>query len=679
LANEKLLESLAAASAPDHLKSSMESVKIDVLLVEDNDGDARLIEDGLAASQNARFALSRAVRLEEALARLKNSPCDVVLLDLTLPDARGLDTLRRILSAGHSAPIVIMTGLDEEEAGLQAVKEGAQDYLVKAEHAASALDRTIRLAIERKRADAMLRMSMMEIAEANRLLSESEARYRHLFNAAADPIFIVDLATRRIEDVNAAAQRLYGYAREELIGVDALILTDEVDATSDSLKRMESEDSELALVRRHRRKDGSVFPTEIHYSFFVQRKRRMLVSIVRDISGRVESDRQMQKAEAQLRQAQKMEAVGRLAGGVAHDFNNLLTTIGGYGGFLLDSLAPDDARRGDVEQIMKAVDKSASLTRQLLAFSRQQALQTKILDCSGVVADLQKILQRIVGEDVKLVTALAPETGCIKGDPGQIDQILCNLVINAKDAMPNGGKITIETGNVEVDEDFARMQLQVKPGAYVMFAVTDTGTGMDANTKAHLFEPFFTTKEQGKGTGLGLATVYGIVKQSGGGICVYSEPGNGTTVKVYFQRVERGARTVEEIVEPKRSLRGSETILVVEDDEQVRAFVGRTLLRQGYDLLVAQNPDEALRLCEANSRPIHLILTDVIMPQLHGPDLVKRISPLHPESKVIYMSGYTDTTFAHPGLVDSGVKFLQKPLSSDVLKRAVREVLGAPR
>jgi PAS domain S-box-containing protein len=656
----------------------MSPEKVRVLLVEDNDGDARLIRESLSESQSVRFALSRAARLDEALDKLKDEPFDAVLLDLSLPDAHGLDTLRRVRAAHASVPIVIMTGLDAEETGLQAVKEGAQEYLVKGEPASMALARTVRHAIERKHIDSALRASMLQTAETGRMLSDSEANYRHLFNAVADPIFILDLDTRRIEDVNAAAESLYGYARAELIGMDAIILTDEPEATNSTLERMKNESSELTQVRRHRRKDGGVFPTEIHYSVFARRSRRTLVAVVRDISGRVEAQRQIEKAETQLRQAQKMEAVGRLAGGVAHDFNNLLTAIGGYSEFLLNSLSPGDARRDDVEQIIKAAERATSLTRQLLAFSRQQTLQTKILDCRVVVADLQRILQRVVGEDVKLVTALAPETGCIKADPGQIDQVLLNLVVNAKDAMPKGGKITIETGNVDVDDEYARMHLQTKAGPYVVFTVTDTGTGMDANAKAHLFEPFFTTKEQGKGTGLGLATVYGIVKQSGGGIYVYSEKGIGTTFKVYFQRVEGAADAVPMNPKPHKSFSGSETVLLVEDDELVRAFVQRTLLQQGYAVLVAQGPGEALILCEQNKNPIHLVLTDVVMPQMHGPDMVKRVSALHPESKVMYMSGYTDTTVAHPGLIDSGVPILQKPLSTDVLKRALREVLDRP-
>ena len=382
--------------------------------------------------------------------------------------------------------------------------------------------------------------------------------------------------------------------------------------------------------------------------------------------------------QSQLIQSQKMDAVGRLAGGVAHDFNNLLTAIGGYSHFLLASLAADDKRREDVEQIKKAGERASSLTRQLLAFSRQQVLQMKVLDCNALVSDMEKMLNRIIGEDVELSKALSAEAGHIKADPGQIEQVLLNLVVNAKDAMPKGGKITIETSNVELGEDYSRMHLQVKPGAYVMLAVSDTGSGMDANTLSHLFEPFFTTKEQGKGTGLGLATVYGIVKQSGGGIYVYSEPGQGSIFKCYFPRVADAVPASKTGVPAVKLPTGSETLLLVEDDELVRQFINRALKEIGYSVLVAQDPAEALRLAEQRKESIHLILTDVIMPQMHGPKLVKRLSSLHPESRVVYMSGYTDTTVAHRDLVGSGVPFLQKPLSPDVLARKIREVLDAP-
>lgn len=385
------------------------------------------------------------------------------------------------------------------------------------------------------------------------------------------------------------------------------------------------------------------------------------------------------KLQAQLIQSQKMDAVGRLAGGVAHDFNNILTAIGGYGDFLLGTLPPEDRRREDVEEIQKAAERASSLTRQLLAFSRQQVLQMRVLDCNALVADLEKMLRRIIGEDVELVTVLSREPARIKADAGQIEQIVLNLVVNAKDAQPEGGRITIETSCVELQEDYARMHLQVKPGSYVVIVVSDTGTGMSPATLSHLFEPFFTTKEQGKGTGLGLATVYGIVKQSGGGIYVYSEPGHGTSFKIYLPRIQEPVQPAAQNHPPAKSAGGSETVLLVEDDAQVRNLIRRVLVQCGYNALVARDPMEAIDLCRRRKEPIDLVLTDVIMPKMHGPDMIKHLASLHPESKVLYMSGYTDTTLAQHDLVNCSANFLQKPLAPNVLTRKVREVLDMPR
>lgn len=382
--------------------------------------------------------------------------------------------------------------------------------------------------------------------------------------------------------------------------------------------------------------------------------------------------------QSQLVQSQKMDAVGRLAGGVAHDFNNLLTAIGGYSHFLLSSLPADDRRRDDVEQIQKAAERASSLTRQLLAFSRQQVLQATVIDCNAVIVDMEKMLRRIVGENMTMRTLLAADLGRIKADPGQIEQVFMNLVVNARDAMPKGGTITIETSNVELGEDYARMHLQVKPGPYVMLAVSDTGTGMDAQTLSHLFEPFFTTKAQGRGTGLGLATVYGIVKQSGGGIYAYSEPGHGASFKVYFPRVAESMQPKAPTPAPAKSLAGSETILLVEDEELVRNFIHRVLTENGYGVLAARDPQEAVRIFERGDKPIHLVLTDVVMPLMQGPELVRRLSAMRPGTKAVFMSGYTDTTVVHRSLLDSGAHFLQKPLRPEALLGKIREILDAP-
>jgi PAS domain S-box-containing protein len=381
------------------------------------------------------------------------------------------------------------------------------------------------------------------------------------------------------------------------------------------------------------------------------------------------------KIEAQLRHAQKMEAIGRLAGSVAHDFNNLLSVILGYSSMLLSDLKPVDPIRADIDLIRVAGEKAAALTRQLLAFSRQQVLAPKVLDLNELVQDAERMLRRLLGEDIQLVMLYDKNLSRVRVDPGQIDQVVMNLALNARDAMPTGGKLTIETKDVFLDASYAADHLEVTPGPYVMLAVSDTGVGMDRETQLRIFEPFFTTKEVGKGTGLGLATVFGIVRQSGGSIWVYSELGAGTTFKVYLPRATQGELPgPPTFVEPV-SLRGTETILLVEDQDEVRRVAQEILSRYGYHVIAAQNAGEALLSCERHPRTIHLLLTDVVMPQMSGRELAVRLETLRPDMKVLYMSGYTDNAIVHHGILDSGIAYVQKPLVPEMLARRVREVL----
>ncbi len=380
--------------------------------------------------------------------------------------------------------------------------------------------------------------------------------------------------------------------------------------------------------------------------------------------------------EEQFRQSQKMEAVGQLAGGIAHDFNNLLTAILGNTQLLLRELPPGDSKRGDVEEIRKASERAASLTRQLLAYSRRQMLQPVVLDLNVVVAEMDKLLRRLIGEHIALVTVLAPDLGRVKADPNQLEQVIVNLAVNARDAMPEGGKLTIETANVDLDEGFAQAHLGSVPGAYAMLAVTDTGSGMDATVRAHLFEPFFTTKEVGKGTGLGLATVYGIVKQSDGYISVYSEPGHGSSFKIYLPRIATPARAA---AGPQKGgpARGTETVLVVEDEPAVLSLSRRALEAQGYVVLAASDAAAALRVVERHGGMIHLLLTDVVMPGLSGRELADQLAGQRPGIRVLYMSGYPGDAVVQHGTLPTGSAFLQKPFSPDGLARKVRDVLDA--
>ncbi len=406
---------------------------------------------------------------------------------------------------------------------------------------------------------------------------------------------------------------------------------------------------------------------------------RLLRSAMQELAERQRAEAALRKSEEQLRQSQKMEAIGRLSGSVAHDFNNLLSVILSYSDLVLSDLKPIDPLRADIESIRRAGEKAADLTRQLLAFSRQQVLTPRTLDLTDVLRESEKMLRRLLSEDIEIVTHYARALSHVKVDPGQIDQVLLNLVVNARDAMPDGGKLTIETKNVELDDSYTTEHFGVASGAHVMLAVSDTGIGMDQQTQARIFEPFFTTKEIGKGTGLGLSTVFGIVKQSGGHIWVYSEPGGGTTFKVYFPvSMDVDAELPVEVVAPT-TMQGTETILLVEDQDEVRRVAQAILRRYGYHVIEARNAGEALLSCERHPRTIHLLLTDVVMPQLSGRELAERLLTIRPDMRVLYMSGYTENVIVHHGILDSGIAYLQKPIVPDLLVRRVREVLDRPK
>jgi two-component system, cell cycle sensor histidine kinase and response regulator CckA len=508
--------------------------------------------------------------------------------------------------------------------------------------------------------------------QAEDALRASEAQYRALFELSPFPKFLYDHETLRFLAVNDAAIRHYGYSRDEFLTMTLEDIRPRADVP-ELLARF----SEIVPrgrkpggLWRHRKKDGSVIDVDVTVSKFVLGNRPCGLAIALDMTER-------NRLEVQLRQTQKMDAVGNLAGGVAHDFNNLLSVILSYSQMLTESLQPGDPMRGDLEEISRAGKRAADLTRQLLAFSRQQILEPRILDLSAVVDGVAKMLRRVVGEDVELTVVSDPGLRTVSADPGQIEQVLMNLVVNARDAMPKGGKLTIEMANVDLDSGYASTHADVKPGAYVMLAVTDTGSGMDVGTRERIFEPFFTTKEQGKGTGLGLSTVFGIVQQSGGHIWVYSEPAEGTTIKVYLpQAGSSAAAAVVEATEP-RTRRGSETILLVEDEGSVRAVTRTILERYGYLVLEAQSGGDALLICEQHKATIHVLLTDVVMPRMSGRKLADRLGLLRPDMKVLYMSGYTDDSIVRHGVLDSDVAFLQKPITPETLTRKLRQVIDS--
>ena len=513
------------------------------------------------------------------------------------------------------------------------------------------------------------------------VLRQSEARKGAVLETALDAILTID-RHGVITEFNRAAETMFGYGRSEAMGREMaeLIIPPALrqrhrEGLAHCVRSGESRIIGRRIEMTAMRKDGTEFPVELAITRIPLAESPAFTGYVRDLSERKASEKTLHESEEQLRQAHKMEAVGRLAGGIAHDFNNLLTAITGYGELMLPSSEQGTPLRSNLEQVLKAAHRAAALTRQLLAFSRRQVLEPRVLDINAVVAGILPMLRRLIGEDVELVNAPDPGLARVKADPGQIEQVIMNLVVNARDAMPDGGKLIMETMNEDLDQVYARQHVSVQPGRYVRLAVSDTGTGMDKETKAHIFEPFFTTKERDKGTGLGLSTVYGIVKQSGGYIWVYSEPGRGTTFKIYLSRVDEEIVDVDPPMPLPGVARGSETILVVEDEEVVCSLTRELLQSRGYTVVEAHHGAEALQICERYEGDIHLVVTDVVMPQMSGPVLAERIAHLRPGIKVLYMSGYTSNALAHLGVPDVDVSCLQKPFTLESLTRKVREVL----
>ena len=500
-------------------------------------------------------------------------------------------------------------------------------------------------------------------------LSRSEAAFRGLVERAPLGIYR-STPDGRFLTVNPALIRMLGYPRtEELlplnIGRDVCADDEECDKLALALSQ-----DEVRTEARWKRKDGGLITVQLNLHSV-----RGLSGQIECVEGLVEDVTEQRSLENQFRQAQRMEAVGRLAGGVAHDFNNVLTAITGYSDLLLEDLGPEDPKRSDVEEIKAASLRAAALTRQLLAFSRKQVLQTRVLDLNGVVETLDKMLRRLIGEDIKLEISRASTLGAVRADPGQIEQVILNLVVNSRDAMPQGGRLSIETANVEFDDAYAREHAGPSPGRYVMVAVSDTGIGMDAETRSHIFEPFFTMKEVGKGTGLGLATVYGIVKQSGGHVWVYSEPGRGATFKIYLPRVDELPEEANPTTPLQPVAGGRETVLLAEDDPSVRAVVSEVLAEKGYRVLRAPDGQAALELARGQPTEIHLLITDLVMPGMTGQELAEALSAERPGLRVLFMSGYTDDAVVRHRVLEAAMPYLQKPFAPRALATKVREVL----
>jgi len=508
--------------------------------------------------------------------------------------------------------------------------------------------------------------------ELARTQAHAEARFRELLEAAPDAVLEMDR-----QDVillfNAAAERLFGYDGPELSHLTMECLLAE--RSREAYRRLRvtclsrpvgaSAGPEELIARR---KDGREFHAEVHLSPVQTEDGGRITCILRDVTER-------KHLEEQLRQSQKMEALGRLAGGVAHDFNNLLTIIGGYAQMLLGSVKAKDPARRDLDSIVEAANRASALTRQLLAFSRRQVMQPKVLDLNRLIARMHRMLRPLIGEDIALELALQKNVGRIKADPGQIEQVLMNLVLNARDAMPRGGRIRISTGLSQRSEDADPAPESLPPGRYLTLEVGDTGEGMDEGTLSHIYEPFFTTKARGKGTGLGLSTVYGIVQQNGGEIQVSSQPGRGSTFRIYLPVFQAAARERAQPPPPRGTARGVETILLVEDEAGVRQLAQEMLRQQGYAVHEAEGGSQALQLFQQHATSIDLLLTDVVMPQMSGRELAEHLLAARPDLKVLYMSGYTNDVIARHGLLDSATALLQKPFTQESLGRKVRAVL----
>lgn len=555
------------------------------------------------------------------------------------------------------------------------LRRQAEKQLVGQERQIESLDRAdlAKMAHELAVHQIELEIQNEELRQSRTLAEESRDRYLDLYDFAPVGYFTLDEHCRVVE-ANLTGCQMLKMERRNLLrkSFNKFIDPGDSDRFYFCRKKVLENSSKQTCELKMQKADGIPFFTQLDSIRVGEGRLRVAVS---DISERKQAEEKMAVLQEQFRQSQKLEAIGRLAGGIAHDFNNILAIIQGYSQLCLFKIAKEDPMREDIQAIIKAGNRAANLVGHLLIFSRRQAMEMKVIELNSLLQNLEKMLRRVIGEDVELVTVMADNLGRVKVDSGQIEQILLNLAVNARDAMPSGGKLTIETANVTLDETFGQNPIGLKPGHYVMISMTDTGLGMTQKVKEQIFEPFFTTKEIGKGPGLGLSIVYGIVKQGGGHIGVDSGLGKGTTFRIYLPRVDEVVEEEEE-EEVSGLPRGNETILVVEDEEEVRKLTARILRKQGYNVLEASRGKEAFSLCEEQEGPIHLMVTDVVMPGLTGAELAKRFTELYPETKVLYMSGYTSDRFAiGHGNLEKGMEFIEKPFSIDRLAKKIREVL----
>ncbi|MBK8869575.1 MAG: response regulator [Elusimicrobia bacterium] len=636
----------------------MKHDQLRILIVEDRAEDRELIERELINGKilfQGRWVDNRDAFLKE----VKEFAPDLVLSDFALPQFDAMEALSILRRYSNDTPLILVTGAASEEIAMECMKRGAEDFILK-----SALRRLPSSVLNAMRARSVRRAK--ETAE--RSLREQEAQARLIAEHTLDLIYLLDLKGQFLY-ASPSFKKALGLDPTDLLGKKAFVLfhPDDKDVAKSTFQEALESRSDRAAPFRYKDAEGKwrLFESVITWALDEKSVPVKAVVVSRNIEDR-------KRLEEQVRQAQKMEAVGRLAGGVAHDFNNLLTAINGYSDLLLRSLDRMDPRRADVEEIKETAGRAAGLTQQLLAFSRRQITQPTVVDLNQVVTNLEKMLRRLIGEDIQLITVKPRELYRVRADMGQMEQVLLNLSVNARDAMPKGGHLTVETVNIEVKPMEPH---EVPPGAYALLTVTDSGTGMDSATVSHLFEPFYTTKEKGRGTGLGLSTVYGIVNQSGGHIRVTTEVGKGTSFRVYLPRVEESLSVHEKSDETDEFLKGNETILLVEDDKSVRTLAVRVLAQSGYAVLEASSGEEALAVVEKNLGRVDLLITDVVMAGIPGTELARRFAKLYPKTKVLFLSGYMESDMRNNILKEVQSSFLAKPFRPRDLVLKVRGVI----
>jgi PAS domain S-box-containing protein len=634
-----------------------------ILHLEDDPCDAALVQSNLEA-EGITCATTCVQNRDDFVAALERGGIDLVLSDFSLPAFDGLSAVEIVRARWPALPVILVSGSLGEERAIDSLKRGATDYVLK--------ERLARLVPAVRRA-----MKEVQEREQNqrmeKTLRETEQRFRIIFNESPLGIALVDVDGRP-SLTNEALQKILGYTGEELSRMHFTEFTHPDDCAMDQVlyeQLLRGERKSYQIEKRFIRKDGNPVCARLSVSAARDAGRRVsfAISMVEDITER-------RQLETQFIEAQKMEVVGQLASGVAHDFNNILSVILGYSDLLAEGLGPENSLQEYSKEIRHAADRAARLTQQLLVFSRRQTVQPVVLDLNVVVHDMEKMLRRLIDEHIELTIVSEEHLGHIKADAGHLGQVLMNLVINARDAMPNGGRLTITTGNVTLHESHASTHKNAKPGNYVLLSVQDTGVGMTDEIKGHLFEAFYTTKPSGKGTGLGLATCQAIVEQCVGHISFSSEVGKGSTFRVYIPRVDEPLDSDTHFIKAGPLPRGTETLLVVEDDQSVRHLARGVLEAQGYQVLSAVNGQDALRVVhEHKGPPISLAVTDVMMPLMGGKAMAEWLKATYPALKILFTSGYTDNTIAPQGMLDAGVEFLAKPYTPATLARKVRELL----